>query len=193
MDIGLNDFQILGALGYGGSSEVFLVRRSKAETLHAMKMIAKKMLGPRAVQQVVAENRILQQVRHPYIVPLHFSFQDDINFYLLFEYLGGGDLFHHLQARGPLQERATRILIAEVTLALDYLHTVHSVVYRDLKPENVLLTGASPGEAGGGHVVLTDFGCAKEWKSGSNISDDVAAGEFRRHATRAYSPSFSYP
>ena len=49
LDIGLNDFQILGALGYGGSSEVFLVRRSKAETLHAMKMIAKKMLGPRAV------------------------------------------------------------------------------------------------------------------------------------------------
>ena len=53
-----------------------------------MKVIAKQLLGPRAVQQVVAENRILQQVQHPYIVPLHFSFQDDVNFYLLFAVLG---------------------------------------------------------------------------------------------------------
>ena len=86
----LDDFEVLGALGYGGSSEVFLVRRTtEVLSLHAMKVIPKHPLGPRAVKQVVAENRILQKVMHPYIVRLHYSFQDGLSFYLLFEYVGG--------------------------------------------------------------------------------------------------------
>ena len=168
--VGLRDFDILGALGYGGSSEVFLVQRqSQGGSLHAMKVIAKQALGPRAVKQVVAENAILQKVVHPYIVPLHYSFQDDHNFYLLFEYFGGGDLFHHLQARGPLATASAQILAAEVILALDYLHTVHSVIYRDLKPENVLLSLD-------GHAVLADFGSARWLASTSRIGSRTIVG-----------------
>jgi serine/threonine protein kinase len=126
-------------------------------------------LGPRAVQQVIAENAILQRVVHPYIVSLHYSFQDDVNFYLLFEYLGGGDLFHHLQQHGQLTEPSARHVAAEVTLALEYLHSAHTVVYRDLKPENVLL-------ALDGHAVLADFGSARALQSLSRVGARTIVG-----------------
>ena len=162
----MHDFELLGALGYGGSSEVFLVRRRAGTSLHAMKVITKQLLGPRAVQQVVAENQILQRCVHPYIVPLHYSFQDVKAFYLLFQYMGGGDLFHHLQSRGPLDLHAVRLLAAEVELALDYLHSEHAVIYRDLKPENILLSLD-------GHAVLADFGSARALHSTSRLGRTI--------------------
>eukprot|EP00966_Prymnesium_polylepis_P123795 2862896-Prymnesium_polylepis.1 len=73
----LSDFDVLGALGTGSTAEVLLVRRTQSGTLHAMKMISKSSLGSaRAVEQVIEENRILQTLRHPFIVGLHHAFQD---------------------------------------------------------------------------------------------------------------------
>lgn len=68
-------------------------------------------------------------------------------------YVDGGELYKILQKLGPLPENVVRFLTAEIVLAMEYLHTDLKVLYRDLKPENVLLTDK-------GHVKLTDFGLA---------------------------------
>lgn len=73
---------------------------------------------------------------------------------MVLDYCAGGELFHHLDRRGPFSEVDTRFYICEILLGLEYLHT-QGILYRDLKPENCLLDDR-------GHIRLTDFGLSKE-------------------------------
>jgi len=79
--------------------------------------------------------------------------QNSLRLYMLFEYVAGGELFSHLRTVGTLRESAARFFAGEIVLALEYLHGL-GIIYRDLKPENLLLTSA-------GHIKITDFGFAK--------------------------------
>lgn len=85
---------------------------------------------------------------------LQFSFQDALHLYLIMDFINGGELFYHLQQEGKFTEERTRFYAAELILALDYLHKA-GVVYRDVKPENILIDYE-------GHIKLTDFGLSKE-------------------------------
>ena len=81
------------------------------------------------------------------------TFQDDRNLYMLLEYVIGGELFSHLRKAGRFTNDMTRFYAAEIVLAIEYLHS-KDIIYRDLKPENLLLDSR-------GHVKITDFGFAK--------------------------------
>jgi serine/threonine protein kinase len=94
------------------------------------------------------------KARHPFIVGFAFSFQTDAKVYLGLEYVAGGELFHHLQKVRRVPVADVRIYIAELSLALIFLH-VQGVIYRDLKPENLLIDTQ-------GHIKMTDFGLAKQ-------------------------------
>jgi serine/threonine protein kinase len=69
------------------------------------------------------------------------------------DYVNGGDLFHHLRKKKSFKEKDIKIYVAEIILALEYLHE-KGFIYRDLKPENILLDSE-------GHVKLCDFGLSK--------------------------------
>jgi serine/threonine protein kinase len=106
-----------------------------------------------------APAQVLQEMadkRHPYIVSLQHSFQDDQHLYLVMDFIGGGDLFSLIEKKGRLPEAWARIYSAEIALALNHLHEA-GVIYRDLKPENVMVAIT-------GHLKLTDFGFAKKMK-----------------------------
>jgi serine/threonine protein kinase len=81
------------------------------------------------------------------------TFQDDRNLYMLLEYVIGGELFSHLRKAGRFTNDMTRFYAAEIVLAIEYLHS-RDIIYRDLKPENLLLDSS-------GHIKITDFGFAK--------------------------------
>lgn len=85
------------------------------------------------------------------------SFQDDDYIYLIFEFIPGGELFYHLRKYERFPIEVARFYLAEISAALGYIHDQLGVVYRDLKPENVLLDKK-------GHIKLTDFGFAKQTK-----------------------------
>jgi non-specific serine/threonine protein kinase len=97
------------------------------------------------------ESTILNEVDHPFVATLFASFQTATHVYFLMEYCEGGELYDFLQKIPDrrLSENATRFYAAEVLVALQYLHLL-GFVYRDLKPENVLLRRS-------GHIVITDF------------------------------------
>lgn len=73
--------------------------------------------------------------------------------YLILDYECGGTLFFHLKQKKRFKENEIIFYAAEIILALEYLHS-HNIIYRDLKPENVLLSKD-------GHVKLSDFGLSK--------------------------------
>eukprot|EP00163_Fabomonas_tropica_P025872 TRINITY_DN456_c0_g1_i2.p1 TRINITY_DN456_c0_g1~~TRINITY_DN456_c0_g1_i2.p1 ORF type:complete len:601 (+),score=105.23 TRINITY_DN456_c0_g1_i2:546-2348(+) len=112
------------------------------------------------------ERTILEAVKHPFIVGLQYAFQTDGKLYLIMNYLNGGELFYHLSKKRYFSEQLVRFYAAEIVLAISHLHSL-GIVYRDLKPENLCLDTD-------GHVVLTDFGLAKE----AVESDDVSSTSF---------------
>ena len=87
------------------------------------------------------------------MVKLHFAFQTPERLYFVIDFLNGGELWYHLRQETLFKEKRARFYAAEMVLALECLHK-NGVIYRDLKPENVLLDSK-------GHLKLTDFGLSK--------------------------------
>jgi len=141
-------------LGKGSFGKVLLVRRKPEHNFYAMKVLRKSRLTQaRQIERTRTERRVLAAARHPFIMQLHAAFQSTEKLFLVLDYCEGGELFFHLSRQRRFPEEATRFYASELALALEFLHSLH-IVYRDLKPENVLLDAQ-------GHVRLGDFGLAK--------------------------------
>ncbi|KAG6494836.1 hypothetical protein ZIOFF_042598 [Zingiber officinale] len=150
----IDDFEIIKPISRGAYGRVFLSKKRTTGDLFAIKVLKKAdMIRKNAVESILAERNILISVRNPFVVRFFYSFTSRENLYLVMEYLNGGDLYSLLRNLGCLDDDVARVYIAEVVLALEYLHSLH-VVHRDLKPDNLLI-------ARDGHIKLTDFGLSK--------------------------------
>jgi len=106
------------------------------------------------VEHTNDERKMLQEVKHPFLVTLWGTFQDSRNLYMVMDFVEGGELFSLLRKSQRFPNPVAKFYAAEVTLALEYLHS-KQIIYRDLKPENLLLDRH-------GHLKITDFGFAKK-------------------------------
>lgn len=153
----LSDFVPVSPIGRGASGKVFLVREARSGDRLALKIIPKAHVfrSTLTFQHVLNERLVLEAAADsPFLVQMRYAFQSDTHLYLATSFYDGGDVFSLLQANsGRLAERHACRMVGEVILALESLH-VRSIVYRDLKPENVVLDGT-------GHIRLADFGLAK--------------------------------
>ncbi|KAE8786962.1 putative serine/threonine protein kinase IREH1 [Hordeum vulgare] len=150
----IDDFEIIKPISRGAFGRVFLAKKRTTGDLFAIKVLRKAdMIRKNAVESILAERDILITVRNPFVVRFFYSFTSRENLYLVMEYLNGGDLYSLLRNLGCLDEDVARVYLAEVVLALEYLHSMQ-IVHRDLKPDNLLI-------AHDGHVKLTDFGLSK--------------------------------
>nr|AML78597.1 putative LOV domain-containing protein [Takakia lepidozioides] len=150
--LGLKHFRPIKPLGCGDTGSVHLVELRGTGEVYAMKAMDKNvMLNRNKVHRACAERDILALMDHPFLPTLYGSFQTQTHVCLITDFCPGGELFLLLerQPRKVFSEEAARFFAAEVVIALEYLHCL-GVVYRDLKPENVLLQA-------NGHVQLTDF------------------------------------
>ena len=157
----IQDFDLLKVLGKGSFGKVMLVRRcdekcpeGEADTLYALKTLRKSnLIARKQLAHTATERLILQDIHSPFLVHLVYAFQTTDKLYMVLDYVGGGELFFWLKKEKRFSENRCRLYVAEIGLALDAMHR-KNIVYRDLKPENVLLDSD-------GHVKLTDFGLAK--------------------------------
>jgi len=153
--VGVEDFDLLNLVGKGSFGKVMQVRKKDTGKIYAMKVLDKKhILEHNEVEHTLSEKNILTRLHHPFLVNLNFSFQTEDKLYFILDYVNGGELFFHLQREKKFSEDRVRFYAGEILLALEHLHA-NGVIYRDLKPENILITHE-------GHIVLTDFGLAKE-------------------------------
>ncbi|KAF1331478.1 Agc protein kinase, partial [Globisporangium splendens] len=151
----LDDFELLKVIGKGSYGKVTLVRKKDSKKLFAMKSLNKSNVKRRnQVEHTRTERRVLGRAKHPFIVHLHYAFQTSQKLYFVLDYCPGGELFFHLSRMEKFEEPMAKFYAAEIALALEHLHDL-GVVYRDLKPENILFDQV-------GHVLLADFGLAKE-------------------------------
>lgn len=151
----IQDFKILKPISRGAFGKVFLgYKKTNPEQVYAIKVMKKnEMINKNMASQVIIERNALALTRSPYCVQLFYSLQSISSVYLVMEYMVGGDLKSLLGVYGFMEESMAAFYMAEVCLALEYLHS-HGIVHRDLKPDNMLLSRE-------GHVKLTDFGLSK--------------------------------
>jgi len=153
--ISIDDFLEMGELGKGGFGKVLLVQHKQSKNAFALKKINKSLLKKInlefMVKTILNERRILLTASNPFIVKLYHAFQDDKQLYFVMEFVRGGTIASYLNKTGVLDEEAVRFVLAEVILALKYLHENLRIIYRDLKAENVLIDSD-------GHIKLADFG-----------------------------------
>jgi serine/threonine protein kinase len=102
---------------------------------------------------IIAEREILEKIKNPFIVDLHYAFQTDDKLYFIMDFLNGGELFWHLRKDMKFSEKRARFYAAEIICAIECLHK-NGIIYRDLKPENIILESS-------GHLKITDFGLSK--------------------------------
>ncbi|CAB9509209.1 activated protein kinase catalytic subunit alpha-1 [Seminavis robusta] len=160
------DFELLKVIGMGAFGKVLQVRNRTSGQILAMKVISKRLLKRKSgyVENIRAERNILTRVRHPFVVMMHVSFQSKFKLFIVMDFLAGGELFLRLGREGIFLEKTAAFYLAEIILALEFLHNL-GVLHRDLKPENILL-----GEDG--HVCLTDFGLAKDFSGEGGFQND---------------------
>lgn len=124
-----------------------------------------QVMNLRQGSHIVAEMEILASMTagkdglepHPFIVKLYGAFQNQSCLFIVLEYVNGGEFFSYLRREGKLEVEAAQFYAASVVLIFEHLHD-YSIVYRDLKPENLLLDS-------NGFIKITDFGFAKRIKN----------------------------
>lgn len=154
--IRLEDMEIVATLGMGGFGRVELVQLAADRTkTFALKCLKKKhIVETRQQEHIYSEKKIMMECRSPFITRLFKTFKDRKFVYMMLEVCLGGEVWTILRDHGSFDETTSRFVVACVLEAFQYLHS-KGIIYRDLKPENLLLDNR-------GYIKLVDFGFAKK-------------------------------
>ncbi|CAL0334679.1 unnamed protein product [Lupinus luteus] len=159
------DFHLLRRIGAGDIGTVYLCRLRTTDDefdnvvdggdsgcFYAMKVVDKEaVVLKKKEQRAEMERKILKMLDHPFLPTLYAEFEASHFSCIVMEFCSGGDL-HSLRHKHPHKRfpiNSARFYAAEVLVALEYLHML-GIIYRDLKPENVLVRSD-------GHIMLSDF------------------------------------
>lgn len=135
--INITHFSFIYQLGKGTFCKVIAAENNLTGEILALKYCFKEKLHEKkAINHIVQERNLLEDISHPFICNILYSFQDHAYVYMALELMTGGDLRDHVAS--PMPESGVRIIIAEIASALEYLH-VRNIVHRDLKPDNSIL------------------------------------------------------
>lgn len=150
----IDDFSSLSVIGKGSYAKVILVKKKDNGELYAMKILKKENVERRKQEKhVKTERDVLINIDHPFVIKFFYSFQNERKLFFALEYCAGGELFNLLQKKKRFSEDQARFYSAQMVLALEHLHE-KDIIYRDLKPENVLIDRM-------GYCRITDFGLSR--------------------------------
>ncbi|OMJ16696.1 3-phosphoinositide-dependent protein kinase 1 [Smittium culicis] len=167
----VKDFHFGRILGEGSYSTVVEATEISTEKIYAAKILDKRhIIKEKKTKYVTIERNVLHKLNHPFIINLHYTFQDTRSLYFIIDLAENGELLNYVRKFGGLTENCTRFYLAEIVLAVEYMHN-NGVVHRDLKPENILLGKDM-------NILITDFGTAKVLDDSDHKSSDLRSNSF---------------
>ena len=150
----LSEFELGQTLGTGSFGRVKISKQKSTGKYFAIKVLKKaEIIKLKQVDHIMNEVKILSAIDHPFLINTGGFTQDDRYIYLVLELINGGELFTYLRSVGKFSCDHATFYAAQVCLMFEYLHS-KDIIYRDLKPENMLLDSQ-------GHLKMTDFGLSK--------------------------------
>ena len=165
-------YRIERVLGRGGMAVVYLAHHERLDRHVALKLLAPELAEDEQFRErFLRESKLAASLDHPNVIPIHDADEADGVLFIAMRYVEGTDLGRLLKGEEPVSPAGTLAILDRVASALDAAHA-RGLVHRDVKPENVLLAEAAPGEPE--HVYLTDFGLST--RLGDEQEADDAAG-----------------
>eukprot|EP00042_Codosiga_hollandica_P058880 m.894882 g.894882 ORF g.894882 m.894882 type:complete len:840 (+) comp59989_c0_seq10:2907-5426(+) len=162
--ISQDDFAILRILGRGGFGEVYGCRKHDTGAVFAVKCLDKRRLKLKHQEaSAVHERNVLAEMHSRFVTNLKYAFHNETTLYLVLDLMEGGDLSYHLKKVGHFTENEARFYAAEISMGLSHIHS-RQMIYRDLKPANILLDAA-------GHARISDLGLARDIKKNLPTSE----------------------
>ncbi|KAF4529703.1 hypothetical protein B566_EDAN016649 [Ephemera danica] len=162
-------FRMYRVLGKGGFGEVCACQVRATGKMYACKKLEKKRIKKRRGEaMVLIEKQILQRINSRFVVSLAYAYETKDALCLVLTIMNGGDLKFHIYNMGGepgFDLSRARFYAAEVLCGLEHLHA-QGIVYRDCKPENILLDDH-------GHVRISDLGLAVEIPEGEMVRGRV--------------------
>ena len=153
-------------LGGGGMSRVFVAEELSLERKVVVKVLPHELAATVNVERFRREIQLAAKLQHPHIVPvLSAGISDGLPYYTM-PFIEGESLRARLARSGELPVQEAAKILRDVLSALSYAHE-HGVVHRDIKPDNVLLTG--------NHAVVADFGVAKALSASTNPGSSLTS------------------
>ena len=140
-DIGTieDNYKIISKLGKGSFGSVFKVQNIKTNEIRALKVIKKtSIIYQDDDHKFLKEIEILIKLEHPNIIKIYEYYTDDINFYLITDYISNGELYNYVYKAKSFNERQTQYIMKQVLCAVNYLH-LNNIAHRDIKLENILV------------------------------------------------------
>uniref|UniRef100_G1Q7I7 G protein-coupled receptor kinase n=1 Tax=Myotis lucifugus TaxID=59463 RepID=G1Q7I7_MYOLU len=179
------EFRVLGKGGFG---EVCAVQVKNTGKMYACKKLDKKRLKKKNGEKMaLLEKEILERIRSPFIVSLAYAFESKSHLCLVMSLMNGGDLKFHIYSVGTRGLAMSRVVFysAQMTCGLLHLHSL-GIVYRDLKPENVLLDDV-------GNCRLSDLGLAMQIQDGRPVTQKAGTNGYMAPEILMEKVSYSYP
>jgi calcium/calmodulin-dependent protein kinase I len=149
------DYKVVREIGRGSSGVVYEARHRATGLRAAVKVIYRVGLNATEEQAIRHEQEIIQSLNHPNIIKCYHFYDEPTVFYIILEYVTGGELFDRIVEKSHYTEKEARDLVELILLIVKHCHD-RDIVHRDLKPENLLLVSVDDDEA----VKLADFGMA---------------------------------
>eukprot|EP00051_Salpingoeca_urceolata_P013100 m.163707 g.163707 ORF g.163707 m.163707 type:complete len:727 (+) comp17696_c6_seq1:553-2733(+) len=182
MQVSERDFDVHRILGRGGFGEVYGCRKHDTGAMFAMKKLEKKRLKLKHQESTaVHERNVLSQMNSKFVTNLKYAFQNNESLFLILELMEGGDLSWHLKQRRAFTDWQAKFYAAQIVMGLAHIHS-RDLLFRDLKPANVLLDGA-------GNARISDLGLVRD------ISKSLPSSECGTHgfmAPEVLTPDLKY-
>lgn len=133
-------------IGRGGFGKVYMVKKRSNGKVYAMKVLSKDQIASRNMSfktqgiylsifssffkhMGIVEREIMEKIKSPFIVELHYAFQTDEKLYFIMDFLNGGELFYHLRKEQRFSETRARFYACQLICALECLHS-NGIIYR---------------------------------------------------------------
>ncbi|KAE9555339.1 hypothetical protein FO519_001421 [Halicephalobus sp. NKZ332] len=155
-------YRIGRTLGHGNFAQVKVGYHEIANTKVAVKIVDTQTLDPENLMKIEREIKLLQKLNHPFIIKLYEVIRLERYWYIITEYVGGGELFDMLTDKGKQPENEARRLFQQIVSAVAECHG-RGIVHRDIKAENLLLDRDN-------NIKLIDFGFSNVQNPNSLLS-----------------------
>lgn len=155
----IGPYVLMESIGRGAFASVRSGRNIHTQQPVAIKIIKKDLVSEDDLKK---ELNFIESFNHPFICKFYQYFSDEINYYLVMEYISGGSLLEYISMYGVIPEWKARHYMIELVLALEYLHNEKHIAHRDLKSENIMLDSYD-------NIKIIDFGLSKMFKTADQL------------------------